>query len=280
MLALCLEETTDSESDPRDPGLWLMELVLDPLGLVTTLLLLSSSRLSPLPILSNNALALENLSWWDSVLCTVTLLALLTSLVTLLLLLLETLVPGNTCLPAAVVSVSGLRWWATDGATTGALLWPESCVCWVWNMLAIWATLEEVATPPPEPELRIFNCIRCLKINKTVVLPEIISYYKVCQFGEISLFVQRCSWLTRTRRKTWDVDTKRVFMFRFNFLSTTLLFLGAWIWRCSLVEFDVSCDGDFHTIIVAEQSQELIRHFISGLQTQERLVSVSGSGSN
>ena len=73
---------------------------------------------------------------------------------------------------------------------------------------------------------------------------------------------------------------KRVFMFRFNFLSTTLLFLGAWIRRCSLVEFDVSCDGDFHTIIVAEQSQELIRHFISGLQTQERLVSVSGSGSN
>ena len=40
------------------------KLVLDPLGLVTTLLLLrlSSRRLSPEPILSNRALALENLS--------------------------------------------------------------------------------------------------------------------------------------------------------------------------------------------------------------------------
>ena len=73
LLRLCLEDTPDSES-VLELGLWDIELVLDPLGLVTRLLLLlaSSRRLSPEPILSNRARALENLSWWDSVLWTET----------------------------------------------------------------------------------------------------------------------------------------------------------------------------------------------------------------
>lgn len=64
MTRLCRDDTPDSESD-LDPGLCDIELVLEPHGLVTRLCprLESSSKLSPDPILSNNALALENLSW-------------------------------------------------------------------------------------------------------------------------------------------------------------------------------------------------------------------------
>ena len=62
---LCLEEDSpDSESD-LEPGLCDTELVREPVGLVTWLLWLrlSSSKLSPEPILSNRARAVEKRSW-------------------------------------------------------------------------------------------------------------------------------------------------------------------------------------------------------------------------
>ena len=62
---LCLEEDSpDSESD-LEPGRCDTELVREPVGLVTWLLWLrlSSRRLSPEPILSNRARAVENRSW-------------------------------------------------------------------------------------------------------------------------------------------------------------------------------------------------------------------------
>ena len=62
---LCLEEDSPDSESVLEPGRCDTELVLDPLGLVTWLLwlLLSSSKLSPEPILSNRARAVEKRSW-------------------------------------------------------------------------------------------------------------------------------------------------------------------------------------------------------------------------
>jgi len=64
----------DSLSSDLEPGLCEMEEVREPAGEVTLLapLLVSSSRLSPEPILSKSARAEVNRSWWDSVRCTFT----------------------------------------------------------------------------------------------------------------------------------------------------------------------------------------------------------------